>query len=135
MKKIVMAVIAMVFLLSTAACSGGAEQVADKPVVTVTQAAPDTVDDTLTTTPDLTESQKDDVFVKVVSDKFPIFSTARSELIALGHNVCGAFDRGVTKEKVLEIGLDNGLTPQQIGYIVGAGVQVYCPEHLDLFNN
>jgi hypothetical protein len=50
-----------------------------------------------------------------------------AELITIAHNVCGAFDSGRTVKQIAVSFW--GMTVQQRGYMMGAAVSVYCPEH------
>lgn len=50
---------------------------------------------------------------------------------AVGSRTCGAFDRATPAPTIVaDTQASTGTTPDQAGYIVGAAVATYCPQHL-----
>lgn len=51
--------------------------------------------------------------------------------VDLGYAICDALDSGVTGEQVIELGIDNGISAYDSGYVLGASVTAFCPHHAD----
>lgn len=83
-------------------------------------------------TPTPTLDNVDTAFVQTVREKLPVTALSDENIILLGHNICHAFDSGLTAAAVLQIGVDNGLSPYDIGYVVGASTAAYCPQYNSL---
>lgn len=50
--------------------------------------------------------------------------------INLGHAICDGYDAGLSTITIGGIATDEGFTPYDAGYIIGAAVSAYCPEYL-----
>lgn len=64
---------------------------------------------------------------KMQNSPYGSHNNTDAELIQMAHNVCGAFDEGRTVKQIADSFW--GMTTQQKGWLIGAGVAVYCPEH------
>jgi len=78
------------------------------------------------------ETPNEIAFVSVL-DKKGISYSSEDNAIAAGHAVCGELDRGVSLGSVIRTFWSaTGYTPNQSGYIVGASIAAFCPEHRNL---
>jgi hypothetical protein len=65
-------------------------------------------------------------------DKQGIAYTSPEKATKLAHAICGEFDRGTTLNEVTTKLLEPGkLSAYNAGYIIGASVGIYCPEHIN----
>lgn len=55
---------------------------------------------------------------------------SEATLVDLAHAVCDGYDAGLTDEDLFVVLLDNGFTASDGGYVVGASVAAFCPEHV-----
>lgn len=46
---------------------------------------------------------------------------------------CRSFDNGTTFEEMVDAQVESGFSEYNVGFIIGASVGAYCPEHADLF--
>lgn len=125
MKKLLTPLVLAVILLG--GCSNDTEP---QPAPTVEQTTPAPVPE-----PEPT-FDADAAYIEVISDVYPAFdadATIRAQAISLGHEVCGAFDRGATFDQVAEVAIES-FEPKVAGTIIGAAVGAYCPEHTGLIN-
>ena len=76
-------------------------------------------------------ASKQQVFIKVVTNKYPELIGSESELIGLGHNACDLIDSGATTSDFVDIADSSGFDIGEYGYIVGAAVRSFCPENQD----
>lgn len=81
----------------------------------------------------LTGGEIDDLYVGQLREDIPGATVGVSDdlLIEAGHTFCGGFDDGLTFYDMFKTGIDNGLTAEEIGVMVGSAIAAYCPEHSD----
>ena len=84
-----------------------------------------------TTTPVENVVDPDDLFLAVIGDEIPGAGAAH---VKVAKAACEALDDGATLPQLILVGLDtdSGLEPEQLGFLLGAGIVAYCPEHQDL---
>lgn len=76
----------------------------------------------------------DEAFLQAMRDE-PAFSTwADSDLFAAGESTCTVLDGGATVDDVLLHGMSLNLTPEDAGYLTGASIAAYCPQHAPLLS-
>jgi Protein of unknown function (DUF732) len=123
MKKI-FAVLGIVALLFIAGCSN--EPTVPKAEVTPIQTFP---------APQQPQYQPpvqntDDIFLSVIRQKISYGTDA--EVIELAGLICKAFDVAPVRtafETSANAGINAGLSPTDVGYIIGASVAAYCPQY------
>lgn len=147
--KITLALAAMALTLT--ACGGDTEPTSDAPPpppVTVTaEPSPVTVTETVAPTPtptptpkpkpkpapapDLSEADAASLYGSLLRSEFPVaFRGVSDRMLAdLATNMCGAFDAGTTFEDAVMVATGAGYTFEQAGYLIGAGVEAFCPEN------
>lgn len=87
---------------------------------------------------DLSSGNKDAIFLTTIRSEYPAtfgpsFGTDQQE-VDLAHTLCEYFDVGKTLMDAANMFMTNSdLSVQEAGYFMGAAVQVYCPEHMDVF--
>lgn len=87
------------------------------------------------------QQTKREVFLSVVHHKYPDTRNRPAldnAIVRLSHNVCRAMDNGSTAQDIVNAVVTNVSTPSQAreyGYIIGAGVQTWCPRYSDDFLN
>ncbi|OBG95373.1 hypothetical protein A5697_24725 [Mycobacterium sp. E3251] len=73
--------------------------------------------------------QKDDAFISEIQRNGIVFSD-RGAAIAAGHNMCAGLDSGKTPTSlVLNVVRATDLSAHEAGYLLGASVASYCPQH------
>jgi hypothetical protein len=78
---------------------------------------------------------KDDVFLDALRDYDSSFYRADDEsLVTLANTVCTGFRQGLAFEDVARPGLNSGMSPEQVGAVIGASITVYCPEQRHVLN-
>jgi len=84
--------------------------------------------------PALDDDAKDILFVELIRSEYPgmFLGVPDSQMIELGHMVCGQFDIGQTFVDVVTMGVESGYTYGQIGGFIGASTAAYCPNHSDV---
>lgn len=124
MRKFIIAGVAALSLFGMAACGEGAVA---KPVIT--PAEPST-DSSATTAPvELTQDQKDSVYITVLDSEGIYYSSEENALNA-AHSLCTYMSQGGTFENaVLTIESSGDYTEYQSGYIFGAATSAFCPEY------
>jgi hypothetical protein len=76
----------------------------------------------------MSQSSNDSTYLaKMHSSPYGTHDNTDLELIRMAHNVCGAFDNGRTVKQIADSFW--GMSVRQRGWLMGAGVSVYCPEH------
>ncbi len=79
--------------------------------------------------------QTDDAFIAALQ-KHGITFTTRDAAINTGHSMCAGLDKGqAATNLVLSIVKDTNLTPREAGYVLGASVTSYCPQHMGVIGN
>lgn len=76
----------------------------------------------------------DEAFISVVRDQLPTDDISDNDLVGLGHNICIALDSGKSTTSVAMVGVENGLSPYDAGFLVGASIAAYCPSHKNEVN-
>jgi hypothetical protein len=120
MKKIIAAAMIAASLMFATACSSGEKEIQ---VVTVTATAP------------APESpiygsgvSADDQFLDAVRSRAPeVVTVTDSTLIATGRQVCDSLNAGLPIERVLQLGLDSGLSSTTVAAVAAGAVVFYCP--------
>ncbi|WP_231994743.1 DUF732 domain-containing protein [Mycobacterium sp. ACS4054] len=73
--------------------------------------------------------QNDDAFIAEIQRSGIVF-TDRGAAIAAGHNLCAGLDKGKTPTSlVLNVVRATDLSAREAGYLLGASVASYCPQH------
>lgn len=64
-------------------------------------------------------------------DRAEVHMPTTTEAIDQGHRICGALDKGTSVQAVTEklASLSPGVTFEQIGQVVHAAINAYCPQH------
>jgi hypothetical protein len=119
MKKILVATIgAFLIAVPLSACSS--ETVAEpapKETVYVPQPAPEPV------------VNEDDAFLDAVRSKDSAFySVPDASLVELAGTICQSLRSGIPITRVIQTGLDSGLSSNQVASIVAGAVVFYCPD-------
>ena len=103
------------------------------PTVTVTE----TVKPTPTPTPTLTKAVSDELFLNLVRKAHPVLGGIKdATLIETAATACRALDRGATKEEIIQVVVESTMSrslKEGMVFTMGAGVQLYCPEHSSTF--
>lgn len=104
--------------------------------MTVTQApTPEAV--TPTPAPEPTYS-KEEVFVRVLEKKYgPLTYNQEQKLINFVKDTCQNFDRYGVRATLTEYAnsMSNVRNARVLGYVVGAGVAMWCPRYSDVFDS
>jgi hypothetical protein len=127
-KSLALSGIALATLLSGCSVSTPVPQ----ETVTITATPTPTTIPTQTKEAKLTSNQKDAIFISTMRDKYPRTTNTDEELISLADSACRAFSRGASYADVAAAVIDNA--GSQVGvfaFAIGAGVVVYCPQHMD----
>jgi DNA replication initiation complex subunit (GINS family) len=119
---------AAVGLLLTA-CAGSSP---DATTVTVTATATETKTEQARPAPEedtdnLSESEKDEQYVLLVSTRINTYGIQDSTLSELGRTVCAALDKGIDVEDIVMLAKSNGLSTDEAAAIIAAAIVVYCP--------
>ena len=120
MNKIVTAIVTGVTAVAMSACSTGSSE----PAVTHTE--------TVTSAPQESQAlSNEDAFVQVIRGEFPNLQGSDEDVIAVGHSICGAFDSGRPIDKIADdiVETSGGFNYYDAGFIIGASVPAFCPEH------
>jgi hypothetical protein len=132
--------LAMVFALAgtlaLTACGGNATPA---PTVTVTHTATATPSPTHTETSSSGKSRAgkgsmtDEEFGDFIREARPFLEKVPTDkLVANAESTCNMFDRGETVEDVMKLTMEyfpDGEGLKAMGFLMGAGVRIYCPEH------
>lgn len=89
-----------------------------------------TTDTPTTTDAALTADQLDDLFWTLVHSKVPYVS--RSTATSIAHEACSMMDHDGVPSAMRQItaeAISNDVPVGDVGFIVGAGVEAYCPRH------
>lgn len=77
----------------------------------------------------------DDAFIAEIQ-RSGIAVTDRGSAIAVGHNMCAGLDKGKTPTSlVLNVVRSSNLSVHEAGYLLGASVSSYCPQHKPAVGN
>lgn len=73
-----------------------------------------------------------EVYLKVIRKEYPVLKTVPDqELIDLAVNTCETLEYGSTGEDLMRVAIDSGMDVGMAGFVMGAGVENYCPELYD----
>ncbi|OBG83369.1 hypothetical protein A9X05_02250 [Mycobacterium sp. E3298] len=79
--------------------------------------------------------QIDDSFLAEIQRNGIVF-TDRGAAIAAGHNMCAGLDKGKSPTSlVLNVVRATDLSAHEAGYLLGAAVASYCPQHRAAIGN
>jgi hypothetical protein len=78
-------------------------------------------------TDNLSESEKDEQYVLLVSTRINTYGIQDSTLSELGRTVCAALDKGIDVEDIVMLAKSNGLSTDEAAAIIAAAIVVYCP--------
>lgn len=81
-----------------------------------------------------TQQTKREVYLNIVHNRFPQTNNPRwnHTLVSNAHIVCKALNRGVSGQQIRDTFVAYAANQSQaalFGYVVGAGVKVYCPQY------
>lgn len=131
MKKTLLILAPAALLL--AACAGAStstvtvteQKTVPAPAVTVTESV----------TPNNGGKYAPDMFFDYIHGMLPeTFGVSNDGLLDFGDTVCSSIDAGVPITSLVQIGLDNGLTSDQISTLIAASVMFLCPENEAVVN-
>lgn len=137
MKRLLAAGAVVLALLTVGACGGSGDDLiyhSDPPKTSVGASSPSPYYDPSSVDPAL----KRQLFLQTVrsGEYGPQFSSISDDvLVELVQSTCDALDRGATATQLSEAGINSGFTPQQVGWVLGAGVAAYCPEYNDVIGS
>lgn len=77
----------------------------------------------------LSESEKDEQYVLLLSTKVNIYGIDDGTLTELGRTICMSLDRGMDVESIYMVAKSNGLSDDEAAAIIAAAIVVYCPQH------
>ena len=132
MRIITTFIVSVMLMFTFAAC--GPETVTEKPTdeVTVTE-TPETETETPTPEPEPETDNIEDIYLQDVRANVPEVAGADDQtLLNIAYGNCDLFAAGATFEEVAQVGLDEGVSPTSVGYIIGAGTEAFCPEYSHL---
>jgi hypothetical protein len=120
MKKILVATLgAILIAVPLSACSS--ETVAEpapKETVYVPQPAPEPQ----------TNSDEDSYLTAVRSKDSALYSVPDASLVELAGTICQSLRSGIPVQRVIQTGLDSGLSTNQVAALVAGAVVFYCPD-------
>lgn len=78
------------------------------------------------------EPDNRDLYLQVVRDEYPSLENVDDQaLVDFAVAACDAFEAGATAEQVVSTVAGGAMAPSQGGFLLGAGIQAYCPEYSD----
>lgn len=77
----------------------------------------------------LTDQDINDMAFMMSMDKQGIHYSSRAAIIDLGHAVCAGLGEGGSETEISLVIADKGYPLEDAGYIVGAAISSYCPQH------
>jgi hypothetical protein len=79
-------------------------------------------------TPEISDTS---LYLSQIRSEYPeLEGVSDTTLVDFGKNSCAMFDAGYTIEDIFDIANDSGLDPELSGYVTGAAIATYCPEHM-----
>jgi hypothetical protein len=69
-------------------------------------------------------------YLAIMQDHFKPRVVHDDVLLATGHSICGALDRGASVDGVVEASMTSGLSATDIGFTIGTATATICPSHL-----
>jgi len=60
---------------------------------------------------------------------YPLPAADEAMLVDLGYEVCTNLDAGFTIEDEITTGVDAGVDPFEVGFIIGAAIEAFCPAY------
>lgn len=71
------------------------------------------------------------IYIDVLDDE-GIYYSSEDAALNYGYVVCKALDNGATFPMIVRSGVQQGVySAYQVGYITGAAIGAFCPEHAD----
>lgn len=128
MKKFAALSLASLALVLTGCGGNATAEPSQSPQPTVTVTATPSPSPTATHRQQLSDSQ----FADLVRESYPNSTSSDKQIVDLAKAACNAFERGATKQKVIEVIVGTASTTAEVeefGFIIGAGEVVYCPNH------
>lgn len=83
--------------------------------------------------PPIVESASTVDLIRAADPSFEVVSDYL--LMDLVGSICEAFDLGLGPDAVLESSEGSGITPSQVGILVGAAVALECPRHTEMLES
>jgi hypothetical protein len=125
MRKFSIAISAAIAALTLTACGGA---------TTAPTTLPSTTVETTTTLPELSQADKELLFVNYVAGEYPAFVAmmGRKDLVDLAQSVCDEIEfNGLTTASLTEMVVNAGLANYagEIGFTLGAGIPIFCPQN------
>lgn len=80
-------------------------------------------------TENLSESEKDETYLLLLSTKVNTFGIDEDTLTELGRTICDSLDRGIDVESIYMVAKSSGLSDDEAAAIIAAAIVVYCPQH------
>lgn len=66
----------------------------------------------------------------VADDMSPaLYSAQQSDVLTIGHGICTALDNGRSIKGIVDVGLSNGVSGYDIGVMIAAAINNFCPSH------
>lgn len=120
LRVLLFAGLSAIVALALAGCSSSASPA---PTVTVTE----------TQAPQVS---KEDAFMASLQSSGNVYleNMSRADALKIAHNTCDLLNQGYTLYDIVEVLANSGNfttadEQQAVGYILGAGIQVFCPEY------
>lgn len=133
--------VVLILCLSLTACTRTVVvQPTEPPVATTQPAVPPVTPTTPPAPPSApstpSQADREAAFLQAVYDNVPEFRSVPADVaLDLGYAICADLDSGTPVEEVFRAGLDNGFSEQAVGFITGAAVGAFCPQHTHIFDN
>lgn len=86
------------------------------------------------TTANVDSDTVEQVYLTMLRSEYPADFVGPSDemLVENAHRMCDAFDDGATFATMAMATLQSGYSPDVGGFLIGATIAAYCPEHQDL---
>lgn len=132
-KKLAIAVAPLALVLT--ACASGSPEATVTVTATATETEtrpapePEPEPEPDTGVEDMSESEKDETYLLLLSTKVNTFGIDEDVLTELGRTICMSLDRGMDVESVYMVAKSSGLTNDEAAAIIAAAIVVYCPQH------
>ena len=121
---------------TTTTATPSSPTVSSSPTAKATPSSPATKAAPYSPTAKATPSGGDDneqLYADFIRDALGVgYEISDEQIIDIGKNVCVAFDSGVSFEEVGSLFLNEGMSPEDAGTIIGAAIPAFCPQHSDV---
>lgn len=78
----------------------------------------------------------DEQYLETLRDEFPALRDESDEsILKVTHLVCDIFDAGGSFEELVAILVDNDVSAETAGALIGGAVVHECPEHVDIIRD